>query len=791
MIPNFIKLTFRNLWKNRSYSFLNIFGLAIGIACAGLIFLWVEDQLGYDQFLSRRDRLYYLPTNQTNQGKVRTFNSTPVLLAPAIVREIPGIEKTCRLRSVKPVFTVGDKAIYESGGWADSTLFDLFDLSFQEGSAGTAFADLSGIVISDKMARQFFGNEKALGKMLRMDNNKEFRVSGVIRDIPVNASWRLEWIGSFQRFYNDHKAEGWMDNWGTYSINTFALLSPGADVEAINKKLAPFIESKKKGAGAVAWLFSAMDWHLRDHFEDGKIAGGRIVYIRMFVVIAWIILLIACINFMNLATARSDKRSKEVGVRKVMGAERRGLVGQFIGESIVMASLSVTIGVILISLVMPAFALLTGKPLEMGLTKPLHIAALAAIALICGVVSGSYPALYLSAFNPAFVLKGIRTKGGGAAFIRKGLVVAQFTIAVALIISTIIIYRQIQHIRSRDLGYEQSNLIMCRDQGEISSHFDKVRQDLINTGAIENAGLNSFNTLWIGNNGSGLQWSEKDPTQDVLMSYRTITPGFLATAGMHLAEGRNFWSDMPQADSMHVLITEGLAKMMGKGSAVGKRVWFDSSSQMTVVGVVKDYVFGDMYGKAEPVVFFCSSGANSDARYLYVRIKPGVPTETAVVKMQDVLKKDNPAYPVEYSFVSDDFNALFQNEQLMGQLSRLFAALAILISCLGLFGLSAYMAERRTKEIGIRKVLGASVTGLTGLLSKEFLQLVGLSTLIAFPLAWWAMDRWLHQFAYRIGVEWWIFVVAGLAALVIALLTVSFQSARAALINPARSLRSE
>ncbi|HLZ87018.1 MAG TPA: FtsX-like permease family protein, partial [Puia sp.] len=626
----------------------------------------------------------------------------------------------------------------------------------------------------------------------RLDNDKEYRVSGVFHDMPENATWRLDWIASLQRNYNDHKAEGWPDSWGANSINTFVLLSPRADVAAVGKQLYPFIANKDKGAIARPLLFSANDWHLRDHFEDGKIAGGQIEYVRLFVVIAWIILLIACINFMNLATARSDKRSREVGVRKVMGAERRGLIGQFIGEAMVMALLSVITGVILISLTIPAFALLIGRPLDLGLTKPMHIGVLAAIALVCGLVAGSYPALYLSAFKPAFVLKGIRTQGGGAAFIRKGLVVAQFTVAVALIISTAIIYRQIEHIRNRDLGYNHHNLVAAAAQGEIPQHFSQVRQDLINTGVVEKAALCNYNTLWGGNNGSGAKWDGKDASQDPLISYRAVTPGFVETVRMHLLEGRDFRADMPEADSMHVLVTETFAKMMGKGNAVGKRIWWDNNPPYTVVGVVKDFVFGNMYGKPEPVIFFCLAKNNiSDSRYIYVQMKPNVPAETAIAKMTAVLKKDNPAYPVNYSFVSDDFNSLFRTEKLMGQLSRLFAALAILISCLGLFGLSAYMAERRVKEIGIRKVLGASITGLTGLLSKEFLQLVGLSALIAFPLAWWAMDRWLQQFTYRIGIEWWIFLVAGLAALAIALMTVSFQSVRAAISNPVKALRSE
>ena len=789
MLPNFLKITFRNLWKNRSYSFLNIFGLAIGIACAGLIFLWVEDEQSYDQWIPKKDRLYYVQENQTYQGKVRTFGSTPVLFAPAITREVPGIAAACRVQQKQVLFSLGDKALYEKGAYADSSLFDLFSLPFVEGNAQEAFRELTDIVITEKVARQFFGQDKAIGKTLKLDNKSEYRVSGVIHDFPINSTLQLDWVIPFQTFYNANNQSGNLDHWGSNSTNTYVLLSPHADVDAVNKKLYDFIHTKAEGASAKAFLFSANDWHLRDHYEDGKQAGGRIDYVRMFIVIAWIILLIACINFMNLATARSDKRSKEVGVRKVLGAERKGLVGQFIGEAIVLSALAVIAGVFLISLVMPAFSVLIGKSLSLGLTNPAHLGVLVAITLICGLVAGSYPALYLSSFNPIFVFKGIRMRGTGAAFIRKGLVVTQFTISVVLIIATVIVYRQVEHIRTRNLGYNLNNLVTINVRGRIAGDFTQIRQDLLQTGVIENAALNSFNTLSIGNNGSGANWAGKDPSQDILISYRNITPGFLPTAGMQLAEGRDFRQDMPAADSMHILINETLAKTMGRGSAVGKQVWWDPKNPpMTVVGVVKDFVFGDMYGKPDPVMFFCDS---SNARLLYARLSPRVQPEEALAKMGDVMRKDNPGYPFEYSFVNEDFNALFRSEALIGQLSRLFAVLAIIISCLGLFGLSAYMAERRVKEIGIRKVLGASVPGLTGLLSKEFLQLVLLSAVIAFPLAWVIMDHWLHQYAYRIGIEWWVFLAAGATAIGIALITVSFQSVRAALMNPARSLRSE
>ena len=788
MLINFFKITFRNLWKNRGYSFLNIFGLAIGIACAGLIFLWVEDELSYDQLLPKKDRLYFIEDNQTYEGKVRTFSSTPVPLAPAISREIPGIAAACRMQDDQSLFSVEDKAIYERGVYADSTVFSLFNVPFVEGRAQDALKDPTNIVITEKVARQFFGTGKALGKVFRINNKNEYQVSGVIRDFPDNSTVRPDWIVSFQTFYTLHRQDYSMDSWGSNSTSTYVELMPAVSPAAINRSLYDFVQKKAAGAAAKCFLFSANDWHLRNHFEDGKQVGGQIEYVRLFVVIAWIVLLIACINFMNLATARSERRAREVGVRKVLGAERKGLIAQFIGEAILLSVIAVVAGVMLIALAMPAFSLLIGKTLSLGLNQPLHLGALTFIALICGLVAGSYPALYLSSFNPIFVFKGIRMKGSGAAIIRKGLVVAQFTISIVLIISTLIIYRQVEHIRNRDFGYDRYNLVTTTVRGDMAKHFMQIRQDLLNTGAIENAALNSYNILNGGNNGSGATWAGKDASQDPLISYRNVTPGFLATAGMQMKEGRDFRPDNPDADSMHVLVTETLAHMLGKGSAIGKKIWWDKNPPYTVVGVVKDFVFGDMYSKPEPVIFFSSTDG---AYLLYAKIRQGVRPEAAVKKMEAVIRKDNPGYPFEYSFVNDDFNGLFRSEVLVGQLSRLFAGLAILISCLGLFGLSAYTAERRIREIGIRKVLGASIPNLAGLLSREFLQLVILSALVAFPLAWMMMSRWLAQYAYRVGMEWWIFALAGIAAVLIAVVTVSWQSIRAALMNPVKSLRSE
>jgi putative ABC transport system permease protein len=786
MIPNFLKITFRGLWKNRGYSFLNIFGLAMGVACAGLIFLWVENELSYDQWIPKKDRLYFVETNQTFNGKTGTYWSTPVQLAPAVVKEIPGIAAACRVQSKQLLFSAGDKGIYESGAYVDSTFFGFWGLRFIEGGIST---DPTSIVLTAKMARQFFGDQQAVGKVLKIDNKTPYRVAGVLQDMPQNSTLQADWMIPFKVYYDAHNDGGRLDSWKVNSTNTYVLLASNADVAIVNRKLSGFIDTKLPDAPAKCFLFSANDWHLRARFEDGKQVGGIIDYVRMFVIIAWIILLIACINFMNLATARSGKRAKEVGVRKVLGAQRTELIRQFIGEAFILSFIAVILAVLLIALVMPAFNLLIGKTLEIQLNAPVHLGALALIAVICGLVAGSYPALYLSGFNPISVFKNIRMRDTGVAFIRKGLVVLQFTISVVLIISTVIIYQQIDHIRTRDIGYDRNELVSIDVRGQMTGHFSQIRQDLLQTGAVENVALNSYNTLDVGNNGAGVKWTEKDASSDPLVSFRGVTPGFISTAGMRLAEGRDFHEDLPAADSMHILVTETLARMMGKGSAIGKRIWFDDNGpQWTVVGVVRDFIFGDMYGNPEPVVFFCDS---TGAKYMYVRLKTGTRADKALAGIETVLKKDNPGYPFEYHFVNDQFDAIFHNEDLIGQLSRLFAVLAIAISCLGLFGLSAYMAERRVKEIGIRKVLGASISGLTGLLSREFLQLVILSVLIAFPLSWVIMHHWLQQYAYRIGIEWWIFLAAGGMAVLIALATVSVQSIRAAMMNPAKSLRTE
>ncbi len=497
---------------------------------------------------------------------------------------------------------------------------------------------------------------------------------------------------------------------------------------------------------------------------------------------------------MNLATARSEKRAREVGVRKVLGAGKQNLIFQFIGEAMFMALLSAICAVIIMALTLPAFNLLVQKNLAIGFSKPLHITALLAITFICGLIAGSYPSLYLSSFNPVFVLKGLKLKTGSAAFIRKGLVVLQFSISIILIISTIIIYQQIQHVKDRNLGFNKNNLLQTDVMGDVAKNYSSIKQELLNTGLVESVALSDHTTIYGGNNTGGLTWEGKASTAQILISQRYVSNGFFYTSGIKILEGR----DVTETDSalvnktINIVITQSLEKLMGKGSALGKTLHFEgdtSGVKAQVVGVVNDYVYGNMYGQPDPVMFFYSKPENTTE--MYVRLKSNTDIEKSLSQIQNVMKKNNPAYPFTYQFVDDQFNQMFLNEMLISKLSRVFAALAIIISCLGLFGLAAYTAERRTKEIGIRKVLGASVSGITTLLSKDFLQLVAISCIVAFPLAWWMMHSWLQNYQYRIEISWWIFLAAGTSAILIALITISFQSVKAAIANPVKSLRTE
>ncbi len=781
----------RSLLKNRGYSFLNIGGLAIGIACASLIFLWVEDELDYNSVNLKKDNLYFVMENQKYDTYVFTEGSTPGLLGPTMKAELPGVANTCRISEgmTSFLFAYGNKSMFSAGQYADPSIFSMFTLPFVEGKASTAFSQLRSIVITQRTAIKVFGTDKnVIGKSIRVDNKQNYTVSGVLKDLPPNATLQFEWLMPYQIYYDQYT---YLKSWGNQSTGTYVELKPGVKPETINKQLYNYIQKREPKALGRAFLFAMNDWHLYGDFKDGKqTGGGQIEYVRLFTLIAWIILLIACINFMNLATARSEKRAREVGVRKVLGAGKKLLVGQFISEALFMAFIAAVFAVLAVAIALPAFNLLVQKQLTIGLDKPLHIIALLLITLISGLLAGSYPSLYLSSFNPVRVLKGLKMKDSSAAIIRKGLVVLQFTVSIVLIIGTVIIYQQIQHIKSRQLGFNKNNLVEMGLQGDMTKNYYVIKQDLLNTGYVTNVALTDHSIIYGGNNTDGMTWEGKPAGSKVLISQRYVTPEFMETSGLKIVEGRNLTMTDTGGRPIRMVVTQTMEKLMGKGSAVGKLMHYEGdTTQAVIVGVVNDYVYGNMYGKPDPVMFFATTPEHTNT--MCVRISQQKDIEKALAAMQAVLKKDNPAYPFDYRFVDDQFNQMFFNEMLISKLSRVFASLAIIISCLGLFGLAAYTAERRTKEIGIRKVLGADVAGLAQLLSKDFLQLVLLSCLIAFPVAWWVMFNWLKNYQYHITISWWVFLIAGFAAIVIAVATVSFQSIKAALANPVKSLRSE
>ena len=785
MFRNYFKTAIRNLLRNKTFSFLNIIGLSVGITCAALIFLWVEDETNYDSVNIKKSVLYQVYQNQTSEGNTLTINATPGPLARGIKDEIPGIKNTCRTTWPQNIlFNRGEKKINQNGLYADSSIFSMFTLSFIQGRADFAFIQINSLVITKKMAEKFFGHENnIIGKTLKINGDEDYIVTGVIQDLPENSTLQFDWLSPFQIHFKNNP---WLQYWGSNGIRTFTELNPKADVTTINKKLHNYIHSKDAMAISRPFLFSMNDWRLRSDFSDGTQSGGRVQFVRLFSIIAWIILLIACINFMNLSTARSEKRAREVGVRKVLGAARGLLIRQFLSEALLMSMISVFIAVVLTYLILPSFNVMVEKNLLPGFGNPSHIISLFAIGIVCGFTAGCYPSFYLSSFNAVAVLKGLQLKASSSAFIRKGLVVVQFTISVILIISTIIIYQQIQHVKTRPLGYNKDNLVQVSLTDVMKKNYPAIRQDMLGTGNIQNIAESMLSVLYMGSTASDFLWQGKNINDQIVVTQDWINPEYIPTTNMKIIQGRNFYSSAGH-DSTSTIVNETLAKLIDRGNAIGK-ILKRGKKNFTIVGVTSDVIYGDMYGKGSPMVFFCYP---ENFNYLYISLRNNGNTEQALAKTCSILKKYDAGYSNDYTFVDDEFNNIFQSEKLTSKLSGIFAILAVFISCLGLFGLAAYMAERRTKEIGIRKVLGASVSGITRLMSGDFLKLVVISCLIAFPIAWWLMNNWLNSYAYRIKISWWIFLVAGFISILISLITISFQAIKAAYANPIKSLRTE
>lgn len=781
MIENYFKIAWRNLKKNKFYSFISVFGLALGMSCSFLIWLWVQDELSFNRFYPEEEDVYFIRRNGSFNGDVFSSTVTPAPLAAVLKQDVPEVAYSVRFSwDFHSLISVGEISGKENGLYASDDLFEVFRLPVVEGDPAAALASPTHIVISRRLAEKYFGEASAVGKTLRLNNEKNYLVGAVIEDIPANSSLQLDWVVNFSEIEAD-----WM-HWGNNTFFTFVRLHPHADraaAEANMKSIYPRYTDANNDSYPI--LQPLEDLHLYTRYENGVPAGGRIDYVRIFMSVAFFILLIACINFMNLATARSSLRSREVGVRKVMGAARRSLIGQFMSETVLTSLLALVLAMIAVRVSLPVFNNLFDKQLKLDLSEPLTLAGMVGLLIITGVLAGSYPALYLSAQQPLQVLRNKLRSGFSAAFLRRSLVVFQFTLSVFLVIGMLIVARQMQYTLSKNLGLERENILYIPLDGALYTELETFRQEVMNIPAIASATSAHHLPVNIQSSSGDLSWPGRDPDLETNISASSIGYDFIETMGIQLAGGRDFSKEF-STDSTAYLINESAARYMGMDDPVGKQIEF-WNGQGPIVGVMRDYHFQSLHSPITPLIFVLNPW---NSEYLLVKTRAGK-TEEAITGLQRLTRQLNPNYPFEYHFLDDDYEQLYKSDSQVNALIKYFGTLAILISAMGLLALATFTTEQRTKEIGIRKVLGASVAGVVALLSRDFMKLVLVAMLIAFPLAWYVMNRWLGNFAYRIDIEWWMFLAAGLLAIAVAIISVCFQSIKAALANPVRSLRSE
>jgi len=788
MIKNYFKTAWRNLLQNKTFSLINIFGLALGMTCSLVIMLWLNDEMKKDKFHQNGKRLYRVMENQFYSGNVSTFDATPGILAENIVKDIPDIQMASQmLWEEEPLFTVDNTYDKEKGRYVEKDFLRMFSFKLTKGDPVTALARPDAVVISKKLADKYFKGLDPVGKMIRIDNTDNVMVTGVLDEIPKSSSLTFDFLMSFEQW---RKKNDWAKDWGNNGPRCYVMLAPNTSVDKVNAKIKNYIKTKNKESNVNLFLQNYGESYLYSDWENGKQNGGRIEYVKIFSIVGIIILVIACINFMNLATARSLRRAREIGVRKVVGAGKRQLIGQFIGESLFVSFLAICISLVIVMLLLPSFNTLTEKHLSLDFTDPSFLLLLLGLVLVTGIISGSYPALFMSSLKPIIVLKGLLKFKPGATYFRKALVVFQFALSIILILGMIVIYRQIDFIHNKNLGFAKEDLLYMPLEGELQKTYPTFKEQLLKQPGIKYVSSAQSNPLEVGSSTSGVRWPGKDTTKLILFSSNPITYDYIKTMGIQLVEGRDFSTEYG-LDTMNYLVNEAAAKKIGYKDPVGKELtmWGDKGM---IVGLMKDYHHNSLHVPIEPLILRLhkmSWGGNYWGNVI-VRTEKGK-TKQAIASMEKLYKQFNPGFPFKYYFTDDEIANRYKAEYTVSKLSRYFAFLAIFISCLGLFGLVTFTAEQKTKEIGIRKVLGASVTGIVGMLSKDFLTLVVIAAVIAFPVAWLAMHRWLNDFAYRVNIGWWVFVMAGVIALLIALLTISFQSIKAAIANPVKSLRTE
>ncbi|MEQ1584742.1 MAG: ABC transporter permease [Cyclobacteriaceae bacterium] len=788
MFKNYFLVTVRNLFRNGFYSFINITGLAIGITCSILILLWVTDETSYDKFHPKADRLYQVWVKAHFDGKISSWTSVPLPTYEAFKTADSNIKRMLVTDwGGQHLLTVGENRLLKDGYWASEEFLEMFEFPLLSGQASQVMDDPRSIVITQSTAKALFGDEDPINQVIKVDNEHELKVTGVLKDIPTNSSFQFDFLmpWKFREQTNDWVRRN-TTNWGNYSFQVFAELNDPSNQATVENTVRMMLqEHDEKETKPEYFLYPLLRWRLHSNFENGIETGGMSDYVQMFTVIAIFIIVIACINFMNLATARSERRAREVGIRKSVGSRKHELIMQFIGESTFISFIAFALAVLMAQLILPYYNDLVQKKLFIDYASSQFWIFSISMILLTGIISGSYPAFYLSSFQPVKVLKGKPTIGKGASAPRKVLVTLQFGFSILLIIGTIVIYQQIQLVKGRQIGYDQENLMAINYTNEVSKNYRPIKLELLESGVVE-AVTKSNSSITDINSNNFLGWPGKPEDLRVIFTTIATEYDYTKTMGIKLLEGRDFSEDY-KTDTAAILINKAALQLMSLKDPIGTELdlW---GGKRKLIGVVDDVLMGSPYQPVKPM-FVILDPEWIDA--VTVRLKKTNDLQASIDKVKTIFEKYAPAYPFEYKFADQEFQKKFTTINLTSQLASLFATLTIIITGLGLFGLASFTAEQRTKEIGIRKVLGASVASLVQLMSKDFSRLVIISFAISAPLAWWLLTKYLERYPVRTTIEWWVFPLTGLIALVFALAIVSTQAWRAAHANPVNSLRNE
>lgn len=789
MIKNYLKIAWRNIVNNKVYSAINILGLAAGMAVALLIALWVNNEYSYDKFLPGYEQAYQVRRNFNSNGETLTFSSTSLKLADVLKSNYPEIEYVVPTDgNGSHGLLVGDKKFFLDGPRVGSDFLKVFPYHMLQGDAGSALKDAYSIVLTKATAIALFGNTNVINKVVKVDNAFNLKVTGVVDDIPLNSSFQFKYLIPFSLLEQTNAyMKGAHNSFGYNGFNIFVKLKPGISYAQI----APKIKNMEKGENNINAKNSEVimqplqDWHLYADYRNGIASGGFIEYVRIFSIIGILVLLIACVNFINLTTARSEKRAREVGIRKAIGSQRSNLIFQFLTESALITFISFLCSLLFVQLALGPFNALTGTAISIPFNSISFWLIMMAGVLFTALIAGCRPAFYLSSFNPVKVLKGTIKVGRSASYSRKALVVMQFSCSIALIISTVVIYRQIQFARNRQSGYNINRLLTTYSNADLGKNYNALKNDLLQSSIVQSVTQSSSpaTDIWLHNNIDN--WPGKFAGETVEMGVISVSGDYFKTLGMQIQSGRNY--DNVAADTQNVVFNQAAIQRLRLKNPINQVIKY-GGAKLKIIGVVKDALMLSPFAKADPTMFLYSTYPQDNLIY---RLSPNINTHQAIDQLNKIFAKYNPAYPYSYRFVDDDYNRKFGQEVLVGKLSGIFALLAIFISCLGLFGLAAYIAEQRTKEIGVRKVLGATVSQLWFLLSKDFVLLVIISCIIASPIALFFLQSWLQKYEYRISVGPGVFILSAIAAIAITLITISFQAIKAAIANPVKSLRSE